>query len=199
MDTTRNDTSNRVTEPPNAAAGTAVRERLDAERLRIETLIAGITGDLSGTGLHDEMMSERTGEIASSGQHPADVASELFEREREVGLLDDLRAMLVEVDEALVRVARGTYGTCVDCRVEIGAERLGALPAAAYCLHCQERHEFEGPATETGTPWLPTLGEGIEFLSTDDELAMIDDELPMPDQDRSVEEQAMHLDPASGD
>lgn len=188
MDTMRrNEPPDRTTAPVSAVVGTAVGERLEAERRRIEALIDDVTGDLQGSGRYDETMSEQTGEIGGTSQHPADVASELFEREREVGLLDDLRAMLSEVDEALARVATGMYGACAGCGGDIGAERLGALPAAAYCLHCQERRELDGPATETGTAWLPTLDEGAEFLAADDDLAA-------PVIDRSVEEQAMHLD-----
>lgn len=42
---------------------------------------------------------------------------------------------------ALDRLARGEYGACVDCGSEIADARLEALPFAARCIECEERHE----------------------------------------------------------
>jgi DnaK suppressor protein len=46
--------------------------------------------------------------------------------------------MLKEVENALRRVAGGTYGACEGCGDEISANRLKAIPWARYCLTCQE-------------------------------------------------------------
>ena len=46
--------------------------------------------------------------------------------------------VLKEVDNALVRCARGTYGTCEGCHEEIPPHRLKAIPWARYCFTCQE-------------------------------------------------------------
>jgi len=46
--------------------------------------------------------------------------------------------MLKEVENALRRVAGGTYGHCEGCGDEISANRLKAIPWARYCLTCQE-------------------------------------------------------------
>ena len=45
---------------------------------------------------------------------------------------------LREVNEALRRVGKGTYGICIDCGVAIAPNVLAAEPWVAYCLHCQE-------------------------------------------------------------
>lgn len=51
----------------------------------------------------------------------------------------DLRSrMLQEIDRALERVARGSYGVCESCGEEISQARLKAIPLARYCVHCQE-------------------------------------------------------------
>jgi DnaK suppressor protein len=51
----------------------------------------------------------------------------------------DLRSrMLQEIDRALERVARGSYGVCESCGEEISQARLKAIPWARYCVHCQE-------------------------------------------------------------
>ncbi|MBD7958004.1 TraR/DksA C4-type zinc finger protein [Microbacterium sp. Sa4CUA7] len=41
-----------------------------------------------------------------------------------------------ELDAALVRVADGTYGICLECGRPIPVERLQARPAADRCVTC---------------------------------------------------------------
>ena len=46
---------------------------------------------------------------------------------------------LKQVDDALKRVADGTYGKCVVCGRPIAPARLEAIPWTPYCLEDQER------------------------------------------------------------
>lgn len=46
---------------------------------------------------------------------------------------------LREVEQALDRVAAGSYGFCLGCGGGIPLERLRALPAAAHCVECSRR------------------------------------------------------------
>jgi RNA polymerase-binding transcription factor DksA len=46
---------------------------------------------------------------------------------------------LVEIGLALERLDAGTYGICVECGREIGAERLQARPASRTCITCVAR------------------------------------------------------------
>ncbi len=48
---------------------------------------------------------------------------------------------LREIDDALIRIAKGTYGICVDCGQPIRLERLTANPTAKRCIVCQEFYE----------------------------------------------------------
>mgnify|MGYP001617992674 FL=1 len=45
---------------------------------------------------------------------------------------------LREIESALQRVTRGTYGECEACGEPISPNRLKAIPWARYCLSCQE-------------------------------------------------------------
>jgi DnaK suppressor protein len=45
---------------------------------------------------------------------------------------------LQEVEDALDRLDKGTYGRCSDCGGEIPAVRLRAIPFAERCLICQD-------------------------------------------------------------
>jgi DnaK suppressor protein len=76
--------------------------------------------------------------------HPAEDASELFLRERNLAISNDLRSELDEVEQALVRINDGTYGKCQVCGEQINPERLEARPAAIYCIqHQRERERAE--------------------------------------------------------
>lgn len=48
---------------------------------------------------------------------------------------------LDEVAAALRRLGSGAYGTCESCRAPIALPRLRAVPAARFCLACQEAEE----------------------------------------------------------
>jgi DnaK suppressor protein len=51
----------------------------------------------------------------------------------------DMRSRtLREIEGALARVTRGSYGLCEGCGEEISQARLKAIPWARYCMACQE-------------------------------------------------------------
>jgi DnaK suppressor protein len=50
-------------------------------------------------------------------------------------------AELANVEQALARLADGTYGECSDCGNAIPFPRLAAYPAARRCVACQEAAE----------------------------------------------------------
>jgi DnaK suppressor protein len=51
---------------------------------------------------------------------------------------------LREVEDALNRLERGTYGICEDCGATIKLKRLKVLPFTTCCVRCQERREHMG-------------------------------------------------------
>jgi DnaK suppressor protein len=55
---------------------------------------------------------------------------------RNASLVRDLRA-------ALNRVAKDTYGVCVDCEEPIAPKRLAAVPWTSRCLSCQNDLEAD--------------------------------------------------------
>lgn len=92
--------------------------------------------------MEDQIGNGRSGmgqsELADYDNHPADMGTDTFEKEKDVALLDNLRAMLGRIDEVLGKIDRGTYGECDRCGREITIARLDAIPWALYCLECQE-------------------------------------------------------------
>jgi len=102
-----------------------VRERLAHERDRVTDLIAGLRSE----GL-DQEESEQSGELTHYDQHPADQASETFEREKDLSILERLESELAEIEAALQRVDEGTYGLDEVTGEPIDPERLEARPTA---------------------------------------------------------------------
>jgi RNA polymerase-binding protein DksA len=51
--------------------------------------------------------------------------------------VDEIRA----IDAALMRIAKGRYGYCIDCEQAIEAARLESYPTALRCHDCQARWE----------------------------------------------------------
>ena len=109
------------------------REHLGEERARLERMRAGFEAER----LHEESSDASVGELSHADQHPADSASETFEREKDFSILEQVEAELVDVDRALDRLAEGSYGTCEACGHAIGDERLAVLPAARFCVDHQ--------------------------------------------------------------
>jgi RNA polymerase-binding transcription factor DksA len=101
------------------------RERLETERQRVEGLIAGFQDE--GLG---ESESDQSGELADYDQHPADTASDTFEREKDLAILEQLEGELAEIEAALQRLDEGTYGIDENTGEPIDPERLDALPTA---------------------------------------------------------------------
>jgi RNA polymerase-binding transcription factor DksA len=74
---------------------------------------------------------------AALGQVPADharVAAELATIEAH---LEAARREFVELDGALARFAKGSYGFCGHCGDSVAANRLASLPSARLCASCQ--------------------------------------------------------------
>ncbi|HXX22494.1 MAG TPA: TraR/DksA family transcriptional regulator [Terriglobia bacterium] len=78
--------------------------------------------------------------LATNVQSPDAVEFAVRTVEQDVtAVTASLRSQLLrEVDNALGRCARGTYGACEACHEEIAPHRLKAVPWARYCLTCQE-------------------------------------------------------------
>jgi RNA polymerase-binding protein DksA len=70
--------------------------------------------------------------------HPAEDATELFLRERDLALLGEIEDELRAVEHALDRIEEGTYGICEVTGKPIPVERLEARPVATTVVEAQE-------------------------------------------------------------
>lgn len=112
------------------------KKRLLAEKARLEADRAVL---LEREGIDAEM-----GELSSvDTNHPADVGTEMFERERQQALKENLLKLIKLTNDALAKIDAGTYGICDQCGAPIPDARLQALPYATLCISCQSRVETE--------------------------------------------------------
>jgi len=109
------------------AEGEAIRELLEAERLRLESAIASL----------QENGRRTVDEDGDAGGVGADTAAITFEREFDERLGEGAAQTLTQIERALGRLAEGVYGVCERCGGEIGAERLRARPWATLCIDDQ--------------------------------------------------------------
>jgi DnaK suppressor protein len=114
----------------------AHRKLLEQERGRLLDLKGNLTEAV-------EDVEHASSGDPSAGGHIADAGSELFERSRDLSIVEDLDAQLADIQHAAARLTNGSYGTCEACGRPIGPERLAARPATRFCLEDQQGAERE--------------------------------------------------------
>lgn len=110
------------------------RKLLEEERARAMSEIATLQGMDSSAS-----ESQERGELSDYDQHPADNATETFERERDLAMEDNEQVILRQSEAALKKIDDGTYGTCERCGKLISVARLEAIPYTPFCIEDAER------------------------------------------------------------
>lgn len=139
------------------------RRMLEEEKSDIEKrLISNDHLDL------DQSMRDTLTELSLYDNHPADLGTELYEREKDIALNETAEDQLQEIVRALERMDKGTYGLCDVCGIEIPIERLEAVPSTAYCIdHVPNPHvSNDRPVEEEFL--MPPFGR-LEFDGKDNE------------------------------
>ncbi|WP_035340463.1 TraR/DksA C4-type zinc finger protein [Alkalihalobacillus hemicellulosilyticus] len=97
-----------------------------------------------------ESLSYSTGELSQYDNHPADTATDLYEREKDAALMEQLEHEHEEIEHALAKFDKGTYGICEETGKEIPYERLEAQPTARTVIEKGEKGMMDSshPAEE---------------------------------------------------
>ena len=104
------------------------RELLTRERRRVEEALA-------------RLLPQRDEELSHLDQHPADIGTEVFEAERDEGLVERLQDELKAIERAERRLEQGTYGLSVESGEPIPDGRLEAIPWAERTAEEQQRYD----------------------------------------------------------
>jgi DnaK suppressor protein len=122
---------------PTGTARAAKLSKKDLEKYR--RLLEEKKATLSAEIAKNRNAEEETTEEAT--QDIADKAVSSYTREFLYSLTDTERTTLQQIDQALLRIAEGTYGLCLNCGIAMAEKRLNAVPWAPHCVDCQELAE----------------------------------------------------------
>ncbi|WP_042159845.1 TraR/DksA C4-type zinc finger protein [Paenibacillus gorillae] len=113
------------------------RSRLETDKHDIERRLEETDHNGLGSSLRDQ-----TGELSPIDNHPADIGTELFERGKDIALVEQEELHLSRIDAALQAIEDGSYGICRTCGEPIPTERLEALPDSLYCIQHSPRQQI---------------------------------------------------------
>lgn len=73
----------------------------------------------------------------------ADLAVSALNQSVSMKMRDRERTLLLKIEQALARIADGSFGICDGCEEAIEPRRLEARPMADLCIRCKETQERE--------------------------------------------------------
>ncbi len=101
------------------------QEVLNQERLEVTEALSSLVSSRNAEGGYDSNFADISQVTAEKGETDA--------------LVQPLKETLAEIDDALGRIADGSYGLCMKCGTEISEERLEAVPKTKYCTPCASK------------------------------------------------------------
>lgn len=113
----------------------------EEQRQQLQQALEKTQYDLIEQLKKDDPVSQKdaVGELSSYDNHPGDMATELYEREKDATLENHATTKLEKINEALHAIEEGTYGLCETCSEPIPYERLEIIPEASTCVeHASE-------------------------------------------------------------
>ena len=110
-----------------------IRAQLEAERNRLNQDLQSRLGQGAVEAHEGSPFGERE-----------ETATESFQLESRLAAARHIIEQLAEVQRALEKLARGTYGLCDSCGKPIPLARLEAIPQAILCLECKARQTKSG-------------------------------------------------------
>ena len=110
-----------------------LKTMLEKEKERLEALQRTLVED-----------DRDAGELSTIDQHPADVGSEVFEREKDLAIASNFGDQLDEIEKAFKRLGTDKLGLCEACGKPIADARLEAIPWTRYCVEHQSELDQAG-------------------------------------------------------
>ena len=113
---------------------------------------------------------EDSGNLSGYGQHMADAGTDSFDRDFALSLVSTEQEALSEIEAAIERIHKGTYGVCEITGKPISKERLLAVPFARYSIEGQVEYEkTKRHPSQRGGAYLDSGSDGGDFLTDDSE------------------------------
>lgn len=135
------------TEMPEIKAKTPFnKEQLDHYKQILMRKRAELIGDVSA--MEHEALRGSSGSLSNLPQHIAEQGTDAFDQSLSLDLAAADRKLIKEIEDALKRIAEGTYGVCELTGKPIKADRLEELPWARYTIDAArmlERQQMSRP------------------------------------------------------
>ncbi len=108
--------------------------------IELRTLLTGQIDQHSEETLKRSSKDD-AGDLSSYGQHMADAGTDTFDRDFALSLVANEQEALAEIEAAITRINKGTYGVCEVNGKPIDKERLLAVPFTRYSAEAQKELE----------------------------------------------------------
>jgi DnaK suppressor protein len=158
------------------------KKQLDHYRKLLIEKMYEILGDVS---VMEETLFQSSGELSSMPMHLADIGTDSYEQEFNLGLVAEERKTLLDIQLALGRIADGSFGICEGLGTPIEVKRLKAIPWTRYSLEYARMIESGKAFDEKNIELRP-----IDIQWEDD----LEDEEEIDDQDEELTADDMKLD-----
>ena len=135
-----------IATPNNSAKVKTVRPnsnvRIKAEWKKYYDILLDLRGRLMNQ--MGDLKKESAEEMPGYSMHMADSGTDNFDRDSALSLLSSDQDAVYEIDEALKRIEKGTFGRCELTDKAIPKTRLNAVPWARYTVDSQAQLEKDG-------------------------------------------------------
>ena len=160
------------------AAPTAAKVAVKPEWVRLHKHLIELRERLTNqmTGLAKESAVEMEG----YSLHMADSGTDNFDRDFALSLLSSDQDAIYEIDEALKRLQKGTYGICELTGKPIPRARLEAIPWTRFTVEAQAQLEREGVLRHRR---LGSLGS-VDSVGTPEVEEEVEEEPEKPDKEK---------------
>ena len=127
--------------------------------------------------LRERLLSQMNGlakesaeEMASYSLHMADSGTDNFDRDFALSLLSSDQDAIYEIEEALKRIEKGTYGVCELTNKPIPRARLEAIPWTRFTVQAQAQLEKDGALRQRRLGALGSVDSvGVTEVEADDD------------------------------
>jgi len=118
----------------------------------------------------DGLAKESAQELPSYSLHMADSGTDNFDRDFALSLLSSDKDAVYEIEEALKRIERGSYGVCELTGKTIPKARLEAIPWTRFTVDAQAQLERDGALRQRRLGQLGSIDTAaVPDVETDDE------------------------------
>lgn len=117
------------------------KKKLEQYKKMLFKIKEELVHDINNMSKNPGSQESESADVSGHVLHMADVATDMYDREFNLGLASNEREVLYKIDQALKRIEEQSFGACIECEKPIPLMRLNAIPYTDTCLKCQEKIE----------------------------------------------------------